>query len=100
MKEIYKHTDTCIDVFITESQINDPDIFLAETLKCLKSNGMSVNLKGFDKYSRPIVEINGVVHTADKCSSTDICERFIIAKHNVEIDENKERINKINKYLN
>lgn len=99
MKQIYNHEPNCIDVFTNEVNSNDPDIFLAEALNYLKQSGMSIVLMGFDKYSRPIVEINGVIHTADKCSSTDICERFIIASHNLEICSNEERLNKINNYF-
>ncbi len=99
MKQIYNNQPNCIDVFTNEVNTNDPDIFLAEALNYLKQNGMSVILMGFDKYSRPVVEINGVIHTADKCSSTDICERFIMANHNPEISQNEDRLNKINNYL-
>ena len=98
MKGILKHNSDCFDVFIT-GNINDNDEFLGTALKYLKDNGYSVHLEGFDKYNRPLVNINGVLHTADKNLASCIVERFINVKRETLIDVNPERYNKILKYM-
>ena len=99
MEGIYKHNKDCFDVFISEKAINDPDELLGKVLKYLKSNGYSINLKGFDKYNRPLVEINGIIHTADRNFAACIVERFINVKNEVTILNNEERFNKIIEFI-
>lgn len=99
MEGIYKHNNDCFDVFISDRNVSDTDEFLGKALKFLKDNGFSVLLKGFDKYNRPLVEINGVIHTADKNFACCMVERFINVKQEILLKENQERYNKIIQYI-
>ena len=99
MEGIYKHNDDCFDVYISDKNIIDTDEFLGKVLKYLIDNGFSVSLKGFVKYNRPLVEINGVLHTADKNLACCLVERFINVKHETPLNENLERYNKIYSFI-
>lgn len=99
MEGIYKHNSECFDVFIGDKDVSDNDEFLGKVLKYLKDNGFSIVLKGFDKYDRPLVEINGIIHTADKNFACCIVERFINVKHDINLKENIERYNKITSFI-
>lgn len=99
MEGICKHNKDCFDVFINEKTISDPDEFLGKVLLYLKNNGYNISLKGFDKYNRPLVLIDGILHTADKNFAACIVERFINVKSDVSLIENKERYNKIIEYF-
>lgn len=99
MEGIYKHNEDCFDVFINERTITDPDEFLGKALLYLKNSGYTVSLEGFDKYNRPLVSVNGVLHTADKNFAACVVERFINVKSTVSLFENKERYNKIIEYI-
>ena len=99
MEGIYKHNNDCFDVYISDKNITDTDEFLGKVLKYLQNNGFSVSLKGFDKYNRPLVEINGVIHTADKNFAYCLVERFINVKHEIILKENLNRFNKIYSFM-
>lgn len=99
MEGIYKHNRDCFDVFISERTTLDNDEFLGRTLKYLKEQGFSISLKGFDKYGRPLVEINGVIHTADKNCACCTVERFINVRTEFSLKENPERYNKIASFI-
>ena len=99
MEGVYKHNKDCFDVYISDKNITDSDEFLGKVLKYLQNNGFSVSLKGFDKYNRPLVEINGLIHTADKNFACCLVERFINVKHEVILKENLERYNKIYSFM-
>lgn len=99
MEGIYKHNEDCFDVYINDKDIVDKDEFLGKVLKYLIDNGYSISLKGFDKYNRPLVEINGVLHTADKNLACCLVERFINVKHKTHLIEDLERYNKIHSFI-
>lgn len=99
MEGIFKHNDNCFDVYISDRSITDKDEFLGKVLKYLKDNGFSIYLRGFDKYDRPLVEINGIIHSADRNVACCLVERFINAKHETFLKENTERYNKINSFI-
>ena len=56
---------------------------------------MSINLRGFDKYRRPVIEIDGILHTVDKSYSLGIGHRFIHAKHDICYTQDADRYNKL-----
>lgn len=99
MEGIFKHNDNCFDVYMSGYDTTDTDELLGKALKYLKDRGFSVNLKGFDKYNRALVEINGEIHSADKNLACCLAERFINVKDAIEFTENTERYNKITQYL-
>ena len=72
---------------------------IEDYIKFMRNSGLTVHLKGFDKYNRPIVDIDGVIHTADKNGTLGLSQRFITAKHQISILENSERYNNIIKLL-
>ena len=99
MEGIYKHNKDCFDVYINDRTTTDTDEFLGKVLKYLKNNGFSVSLKGFDKYNRPLVEINGTLHTADRNAACCLVERFINVKNEINLNEDSERSNKIASFI-
>ena len=98
MEGILKHNNDCFDVFI-DDRSEDNDEYLGKVLKYLNSIGVFVSLAGFDKYNRPLVNIDGVLHTADKNLASCLVERFINVKERILIDQNPERYNKIVRYM-
>ena len=84
MEGIYKHNKDCFDVYINDRTTTDTDEFLG---------------KGFDKYNRPLVEINGTLHTADRNAACCLVERFINVKNEINLNEDSERYNKIASFI-
>lgn len=99
MNHIFYINTDCIEVFISDTSSTEDDELLAKALNFMINSGFKVNLKGFDKYNRAIVEIDGVMHTVDKNGTLGLSQRFITAKHQISIIENSERYNNIVKLL-
>ena len=99
MNHIFYISNDCLEVFLSDATSTEDDELLAKALNFMRNSGLTVHLKGFDKYNRPIVDIDGVIHTADKNGTLGLSQRFIIAKHQISILENSERYNNIIKLL-
>lgn len=99
MNQILNITNDCFEVFLENTKSYEGDEFLAKVLNFLKNSGMDVFLKGFDKYKRPIVEINGILHTTDKSFALGLSQRFICAKHDIVFEDDTDRYNRLIEYL-
>lgn len=99
MNHIFYISNDCIEVFLSDASSTEDDELLAKALNFMRNSGLTVTLKGFDKYNRPIVDIDGVIHTVAKNGTVAISQRFITAKHQISIVENSERYNNIIKLL-
>lgn len=99
MNHIFYINKECLEVFISDTSSTEDDERLAKALNFMINSGLKVTLKGFDKYKRAIVEINGVIHTVDKGDSLGLRQRFITANHKIAFVEDPERYNKIIEYL-
>ena len=87
------------EVFLSDTSSTEDDELLAKALNFMRNSGLTVTLKGFDKYNRAIVDIDGVIHTVAKNGTLGLSQRFITAKHQVSIVENSKRYNNIAKLL-
>lgn len=99
MNHIFYISNDCIEVFLSDSSSTKDDELLAKALNFMRNSGLTVTLKGFDKYNRAIVDIDGVIHTVAKNGTLGLSQRFITAKHQISIIENSERYNNIVKLL-
>lgn len=95
MNRIFYIDHDCIEVFISGTSSAEDDKNLATALNFMIYSGFNVTLKGFDKYKRAIVEIDGVIHTVDKVNTIGSIQRFISVKHKVSLIEDYERYKKI-----
>ncbi|MDU2673664.1 MAG: hypothetical protein E7C49_16830 [Clostridium sp.] len=99
MNHIFYISNDCIEVFLSDTSSTENDELLAKALNFMRNSGLTVTLKGFDKYNRAIVDIDGVIHTVAKNGTLGLSQRFITAKHQVSIVENSKRYNNIAKLL-
>ena len=99
MNHIFYISNDCIEVFLSDTSSTEDDELLAKALNFMRNSGLTVTLKGFDKYNRAIVDIDGVIHTAAKNGSLCQSQRFITAKHKISVVENSEKYNNIVKLL-
>lgn len=99
MNHIFYINKECLEVFISDTSSTEDDERLAKALNFMINSGLKVTLKGFDKYKRAIVEIDGIIHTVDKGDSLGLRQRFISATHNITLVEDSKRYNNIIKYL-
>lgn len=54
-------------IFLAERNIPDPDEMLGKALKYLKDKGEKVSFEGFDINNTPIVKINNILYSFNKC---------------------------------
>lgn len=99
MNHIFYISNDCIEVFLSDASSTEDDELLAKALNFMINSGLNISLKGFDKYRRAIVEIDGIVHTVDKNGSLGLSQRFITAKHPVTLVDDSERYNNILSHL-
>lgn len=67
MEDNRNSTKDSFQIFLTERNIPDPDEMLGKALKYLKDKGQNVSFKGFDINNIPIVEIDNILYSFDKC---------------------------------
>lgn len=67
MEDNYNNVKESFQIFLAERYIPDPDEMLGKALKYLKDKGQKVSFKGFDINNTPIVEIDNVLYSFDKC---------------------------------
>ncbi len=67
MRDNCNSTKDSFQIFLTERNIPDPDEMLGKALKYLKDKGKNVSFKGFDINNIPIVEIDNILYSFDKC---------------------------------
>lgn len=99
MNHLFQINNDCFEVFLSSSSTKDSDELLASALNFMINSGLDVSFKGFDKYKRAIVEIDGVIHTVAKGDSLGFRQRFICANHPINFEEDFERYNNIIKLL-
>ena len=67
MKDNCNNTKDSFQIFLTERNIPDPDEMLGKALKYLKDKGQKVEFKGFDINNIPVVEIDNILYSFNKC---------------------------------